>query len=268
MYEKLYRTRIGRQFAALMARPGVSRAVGRFMDSRASAWLIAPFRKLNNIPMQEVQPQKYKSFNAFFTRTLVPDARPIETDPRLLASPCDAFLTALPVSADGVFTVKGTPYTVETLTQRSDLARDFLGGWCLIFRLTPSHYHHYAFPDDGTILETGRIDGIFHTVRPEALGEIPVFKTNTREYALLETLHFGPMLYMEVGATMVGRIVNQTTSGRFQRGAEKGKFEFGGSTVILITSAGAFEPLPDIRSASASGAEYSVRLGQAVGSHP
>ncbi len=261
MYEKLYRTRIGRGLAAILARPGVSRAVGRFMDARASRALIRPFIRLNKIELSDVADAKFESFNAFFTRRLKPGARPVCMDGDVLASPCDAYLTVMPVSPDGVCMVKSTPYTVETLTESAELARAFDGGWLLIFRLTPANYHRYAFPDDGRILETKRIPGVLHTVRPEALQALPVFKTNTREYALLETAHFGKMVYMEVGATMVGRIVNDRTAGAFRRGEEKGRFEFGGSTVILIAERGTLKP--DAR--FSSDAETPVRLGEAIG---
>lgn len=261
MYEKLYRTRIGRGIAAFLARPGISRAAGWFMDTRASRVLIRPFIGLNKIELSDVADAKFESFNAFFTRQLKPGARPICMEEEAFSSPCDAYLTVMPVSPDGVCVVKGTPYTVETLTQNAELARAFDGGWLLIFRLTPANYHRYAFPDDGRILETRRIPGVLHTVRPEALAEMRVFKTNTREYALLETAHFGKMLYMEVGATMVGRIVNDKTVGAFRRGEEKGRFEFGGSTVILIAERGAFKP--DAR--FSADVEAPVRLGEAIG---
>lgn len=265
MYEILYRSRLGREIAEIMARPGISRAVGRFMDSRCSAFLIAPFRRLHHISLEDVEMERFRSFNAFFTRRLLPGARPVAAEADSLPAPCDALLTVVPVSPTGVVTVKGTPYTVETLTEDAELARRFEGGWCMIFRLTPTHYHHYVFPDDGTIARARRIPGVFHTVRPEALANLPVFKTNTREYALLETAHFGPMVFMEVGATMVGRIVNRQTEGSFRRGEEKGMFEFGGSTVILLTSPDTIVPEASIIAASAAGQETEVRLGQAVG---
>lgn len=268
MYEKLYRSRVGRQAANLLARPGISRAAGRFMDSRFSKVLIRPFKRINGIRMDDYLEEDFQSFNAFFTRRLKPGARPVNEDENALPSPCDGFLTALPVSEDGIFTVKGSPYTALTLTEDRSLARAFDGGWCLIFRLTPANYHRYVFPDDGEILRTKEIPGVFHTVRPEALKEIPVFKTNTREYACLSTRHFGPMVYMEVGATMVGRIVNRVTEGSFTRNEEKGKFEFGGSTVILLTAPGAFCPEDAIAKASARGEETPVKLGERVGRRP
>lgn len=268
MYEKLYRCRVGRRAAELLARPGVSRAAGRFMDSRFSRVLIGPFRKINRISMDDFAEEDYSSFNAFFTRSLRPGARPMDADENALPSPCDGLLTVLPISETGVFTVKGTPYTARTLTENESVARAFRGGWCLIFRLTPANYHRYVFPDDGEIVFTQRIPGVFHTVRPEALEKIPVFKTNTREYACLRTRRFGSMLYMEVGAIMVGRIENRVKSGSFSRGEEKGYFEFGGSTVILFTAPGAFAPEAGLAEASARGEETPVRLGARVGHRP
>ncbi len=69
---------------------------------------------------------------------------------------------------------------------------------------------------------------------------------------------------MEVGALMVGRICNHHQKHAFRRGEEKGYFEYGGSTIILLLKRGAAEL--DARYASAlSGAEIPVRLGQRIG---
>lgn len=268
MYEILYHSKLGRFLASLIARPGVSRAVGRFMDSRLSGAFITPFIRKNNIDMREAAPQSYISFNDFFTRRLVDGARPFDERKTVLASPCDGLLTAYEASASGIFTVKGTPYNMETLLNDRALSKSFEGGYLFVFRLTPSHYHRYAFPDAGRILKTGRIQGVFHTVRPAAVEHLPVYKTNTREYALLETENFGRMLYMEVGATMVGRIQNDVISGAFARGQEKGRFEFGGSTVILITEKGKCRPLDKVLSDTQNNTEYPIRMGRQAGFSP
>ena len=48
---------------------------------------------------------------------------------------------------------------------------------------------------------------------------------------------------MEVGAMMVGRITNhEAEPGYVTRGEEKGYFEFGGSTIILLDAKGAVLP--------------------------
>ncbi|MBR3928052.1 MAG: phosphatidylserine decarboxylase [Clostridia bacterium] len=264
MYENLYRSKIGVLIASLIARPGISRAAGCFMDSRMSIPFIKPFIRKNGIDMTAAAPKKYVSFNDFFTRRLREGARPFDERAHALPAPCDGLLTVYEATRNGVFTVKGSPYTMETLIDNKEIAQSFEGGWLLVFRLTPAHYHRYAFPDHGRILKTRRIQGVYHTVRPEALQSLPVFKTNTREYALIETENFGRMIYMEVGATMVGRIQNDVTSGSFTRGQEKGRFEFGGSTIILITEKGKCTPLIEMIKDTQSGLETPVLMGQAV----
>ncbi len=268
MYEILYRSKLGRCLASLIARPGISRAAGLIMDSAVSRVMIKPFIKSNRIDMTEAAPKKYVSFNDFFTRRLVDGARPFDRNSFALPSPCDGLLSVYPVSSKGIFTVKGTPYTMETLLEDKTLSEAFEGGYLFIFRLTPSHYHRYAFPDNGRIVKSRCIQGVFHTVRPEALENLPVFKTNTREYALLETENFGRMIYMEVGATMVGRIQNDVKSGSFTRGQEKGRFEFGGSTVILITEKGKCIPPVESIKDTEKGCERPVRMGQRVAQRP
>ncbi len=265
MYENLYQHKLGRIIASLIARPGISRAAGCFMDSRLSRPFIKPFIRKNGIDMREAAPKAYTSFNDFFTRRLADGARPFDERPSVLPSPCDGLLTVYKASADGVFTVKGSPYTMETLLEDQALAASFEGGWLFVFRLTPCHYHRYAFPDSGKIVLTRRIQGVFHTVRPEALENMPIFKTNTREYACLETDSFGRMIYMEVGATMVGRIRNDVKTGTFTRGQEKGRFEFGGSTIILITEKGKCMPGAEMIKDTENGLEHPVLMGEAVG---
>lgn len=265
MYESLYLTKAGRRFAAFLAKPFISRAAGRLMDSRLSALFIPSFIKKNGIDMQQAAQTRFRSFNEFFTRRLVPGARPVDENQSALTSPSDGLLTVYPVTEEGVVHVKGTPYTAASLLEDEALAASFLGGYLLVFRLTPSHYHRYAFPCAGEIHAVRRIQGIFHTVRPEALKSLPVFKTNTREYAVLNTPVFGTLLQMEVGATMVGKIKNTKTAGAFSKGEEKGYFEFGGSTVILITEKGRFQPFEKFLANTENDTETPVCLGEAVG---
>ena len=95
-------------------------------------------------------------------------------------------------------------------------------------------YHRYHFFDGGTAERNAFIKGKLHTVQPAALEKRRVFTENCREYTVLDTDNFGTAVQVEVGAMMVGRIVNDVKSGRFERGQEKGRFEFGGSTIILL----------------------------------
>lgn len=110
-----------------------------------------------------------------------------------------------------------------------------------------------------------RIPGVFHTVNPLA-GEIyPIYKENTREFSVLKSQHFGNILMMEVGALMVGRICNEKENCQVHRGEEKGKFEFGGSTVILCLEKDRVELDADIVYNSNKGVETKVRQGEKIG---
>lgn len=94
----------------------------------------------------------------------------------------------------------------------------------MILRLTVDDYHRYCYFDDGIKSENHRIDGVYHTVNPIANDHVKIYKENTREYTLMKTKHFGDALQMEVGALMVGKIVNHDGAGSMRRGIEKGIF--------------------------------------------
>ena len=106
---------------------------------------------------------------------------------------------------------------------------------------------------------------MFHTVNPAAASRCPIYRENTREYSLLESLRFGTVLQMEVGALLVGRISNHKGSGPVQRGTEKGMFEFGGSTVVLMLEPGRLTPDEDILRNSTVGEETIVKMGERIG---
>ncbi len=266
MLEYLYRSVTGRFILKLLTAPAVSRAMGAYMDSGLSRPWINGFIKKNAIEMNEAKRKDFASFNDFFTRQLKEGARPLCTDENALISPCDAALKVCPVSEGVTVTVKDVPYTIDALLKSRGLARMFEGGQCLIFRLSPRDYHRYIFPADGRQLFSRKIAGVLHTVRPVATEKEAVFVTNTREYSLIKTERFGETVMMEVGALLVGRIVNEH-SGRFTfvRGEEKGHFEFGGSTVILLLRKDRVVVDEEILKASAAGEEYSVRAGQRIG---
>ena len=263
MFEDLYRTPSGRMLARLLAAPFLSRAAGAFMDSRLSRPFIRRFARSNRIDLSEAAAAdfgSYRSFNDFFTRRLRPGARPLQGGQNTLVSPCDGLLSVFPISPVSRFEIKGSAYTLQDLLQDGEAAQTFQGGLCLVFRLTPSHYHRYTFPCDGEILQTRRIPGIYHTVRPGALEKVKVFRTNTREWALLKT-DFGLICQMEVGAMLVGRIANAKTRGAFTKGDEKGFFEFGGSTIVLLMQKDAL----DLDSRWQTPNEMPIRAGEALG---
>lgn len=260
----LYSTLPGRILLKPLIRPGFSRFMGHVLSSRISRVLVGPFIRKNHISMEDYPPRRYTSFNDFFTRTILPARRPVDQDPNHLISPCDSKLTAIPLEPDTRFSIKGVEYTAGDLLRSEDLAQKFAGGWLLLFRLTVDDYHHYLYPLSGTESARVVIPGVFHTVNPFAAGIRPIYRENTREYTCTET-EFGTLLQMEVGALLVGRISNHIGAGPVQRGTEKGMFEFGGSTVVLMLEPDRLQPDEDILRNSAAGEETIVKMGERIG---
>ena len=258
----LYHTPAGRILLKALTAPPLSRCVGAFLDTPASARLIAPFVKRAGIDLSDYERRPFRSFNDFFTRRLASGARSVDFDPQSLIAPCDGLLRVYPIRNGAVYPVKGVPYTLAGLLRSHKLAARFEGGLCLVFRLCVDNYHRYAFFDDGRLLRRYRIDGVLHTVRPAALEARPVFVENCREVSLMRTEHFGLAAQIEVGAMLVGRICNRRGVTEFARGGEKGWFEYGGSTVVVLLQKDAARP--DRRFLAGEG-EIPVRYGERIG---
>lgn len=265
LLEWMYGTGLGRCFVKIMILPPVSRAAGWLLDRKISALAVKPFIKSNHIDMTDFEQRRYRSFNDFFTRRVREGTRPVDTEPTHLIAPCDSKLTAYEIGEDSRFFVKGVEYTLAGLLRDEALAGRFLGGTLLLFRLTVGDYHRYGCIDSGFLGQARRISGVYHTVNPAAASRYPIYRENTREYTLLESDHFGTLLQMEVGATMVGRIVNNPGQRRVERGEEKGRFEFGGSTVIVLLEKDAAVIDEDILRNTQQDAETVVHLGERIG---
>lgn len=266
--EALYGHLLGRILLKPLVSPTFSRLGGKVLDSRASRALIRPFIRSHSIVMSDYVPKSYTSYNDFFKREMREGARRIEQGGDILISPCDSRVTVGKITEDSSFSIKQTRYTVKSLLRNQSLAERFAGGYLWIFRLCVEDYHHYVYVDDGYVSRNVRIPGVFHTVNPAASDRIPIYKENTREYALLRSKNFGPVLQMEVGAMLVGKIENSPGKKEVRRGEEKGNFAFGGSTVILVTQAGKVRPDEDILKNSRLGIETRVKLGERVGKRP
>lgn len=264
MLKALYNTRTGSYVLKIITRPGFSRKCAGLLDSRYSKLYIRRFIKRNDIDMSEYVPARYRSFNDFFIRKIKPDARPIDMDERALISPCDSSLSVYNITDESVFAVKGANYTIETLLQNPELAHKYRGGLCLIFRLMPVNYHRYIYPDHGTKTGNTAIAGKLHTVR-EVAQKYSVFATNSREYTVLHTRNFGDIVFMEVGALMVGRIVNHHQRHAFERGDEKGYFEYGGSTIIMLLEKDRAHLEGEFAQTIDTGRETDVQVGQRIG---
>lgn len=231
----LYGSANGRRLLKLLTARPVSKAAGRFMDSPLSRPLIRPFARKNGIRVEDYLPVRYGCFNDFFCRPIRRELRPIPDGEAVFMSPCDGLLSAYPITDGLVLPIKQSRYTVAELLGGDPAAERFRDGVCLVFRLCVQHYHRYAYLDAGRLAARRFLPGELHTVRPIALAALPVFTRNCREYSLLETERFGLVAQIEVGAMLVGRVLNYKAAGMpFRRGEEKGRFLYGGSTVVLL----------------------------------
>ncbi|MBQ2912006.1 MAG: phosphatidylserine decarboxylase, partial [Clostridia bacterium] len=103
------------------------------------------------------------------------------------------------------------------------------------------------------------------TVNPIANDYYPIYKENSREYTTLETADFGKLTIIEVGALRVGKIVNNHGKARVKRGQEKGYFQFGGSTVVVLVKKDKVIIDSDIVENSLADIETIVRMGEKIG---
>lgn len=261
----LYSNTLGRLGLRALSAPCISRIAGAFLDSYLSCFLIDPFIKKNQIRMKEYVPMKYKSYNEFFTRKIRKEARPIDRIPEHLITPCDGKVSVYPVDLKGKFKIKNSYYTVGSLLKNETLANEFEGGTVVIIRLSVDNYHRYCYVDDGQKDRNNFIPGRLYTVNPVILDHVNIYKENSRAYCELETKNFGKIIQVEVGALMVGKINNYHRVCEVKRGQEKGKFEFGGSTVVLLLQRDKVVIDADLVKNTEEGYETLVKMGERIG---
>ena len=264
----LYTNIFGRMLLKPLIQPQVSKLAGRYLSSAHSKWLISKFIERNEINMDIYEECDYSSFNDFFTRKIKPDCRPVPEDLDVLISPCDCLATVYPIQENTTFSIKNTEYTLRSLLRSPRLAKRFRGGYAYILRLTVEDYHRYLYSVSGKQSKNYHIDGTFHTVNPIANDYLPIYKENTREYTVIHSKEFGDVLQMEVGALLVGKISNHKQSTVVTRGEEKGFFEYGGSTIVVLTQKGRVTPRSDLLTNSKNGYETKVLQAHPLGILP
>ena len=253
----LYGTALGRGLLKVVQGLHLDRVAVWYLRSRLSKPYIVKFARKNNISLSEEALHSFPTYRDFFLRGRA--SLPLDREPSHLISPSDGWLSAYSVSKDSSFAIKGSRYKVRDLLGDEALARNYEGGLCLVFRLCASDYHHYCYIDDGRQGPNHYIEGWLHSVQPIACEHFPIFTLNRRSWCLLDTTHFGPVVQTEIGALVVGGIVNRP-EGPMVRGQEKGYFDLCGSTIVLLMEPGRIELLPEL--AALMGTEQEVRVEQ------
>lgn len=265
---KLYGSTIGRGAMKIASLPIFSKLMRFFLDSRFSSAFVLRFAERNDIDIFDFENRKYYSFNDFFVRKIKPGRRRIDRDKNVIAAPSDGKVSAYKITHSSEFVVKNSVYTVDSLLRDSKLAERYNGGTAVIIRLSPDDYHRYCYCADGEKSRNRTIKGVLHTVNPIANKYLPVYKENCREYCIIRTERFGDIIQMEVGATLVGKISNMHPYGRrmVRKGEEKGFFEFGGSTIILLLEKGKAAVDEDLLVNTKEGFETKVLQGERIAS--
>jgi len=197
----------------------------------------------------------YPSFNAFFTRELKPQARPLPEDPRVIVSPVDGAISQLGAVREGrIFQAKGRDFGLQDLLGGdAGLARRFEGGRFATLYLSPRDYHRIHCPMDAQLREMIHVPGRLFSVNPATTRVIPgLFARNERVVAVFDTV-LGPMALVMVGAIFVSSIETvwagevtppshgavqrwDYTPGQwiFRRGDEVGRFNMGSTVIVLF----------------------------------
>ncbi|WP_226064911.1 phosphatidylserine decarboxylase [Kaistella polysaccharea] len=244
----------------------VSSVYGNMMEKPSSADKIQPFIKEYGVNINIAQDQSFNSFNDFFIRKLKPEARPIVADSLAVASPADGKILAYENVNKSDFYIKGVKFNVQSFLNDKELGKKYENGAMIVFRLAPPDYHRYHFPVSGMTASSNiKIDGDYYSVNPLALREkAEIFWLNKREYGVIKSPVFGDVVMEEVGATMVGSMIQTYTGTNVKKGQEKGYFKFGGSTVVLLFEKDKIKIDNDLLMNTSKGLETTIKMGEQI----
>jgi phosphatidylserine decarboxylase len=254
----------------IVKRKLASKFYGVLKNRKGSKKGIRDFIEENKIAEEEFldKVSEYKNFNEFFYRKLKPEARPVNLNPNVLVSPADGRVFIYEnIKAGKIVEIKGMAFNLTQLVGSEEAISEYDGGTMIIVRLNPTDYHRFHFPDSGIPGKTKEIKGAYYSVNTGVLDRIDnIYLKNKRTVTEFVSENFGKILYMEIGATFVGTIIQTFNPGqRVEKGAEKGYFKFGGSTVILFLKKGILTPDNDILEYTKKKTETLVKMGESLG---
>ncbi len=218
-------------------------------------------RFVDDLRLDEAEQQRFDSLHACFVRRLKPGARPVDPDPDVLVSPCDAEIGAMgEIENSRLFQAKGLAYELTDLLTDPALALAYGGGVYVTLRLKSSMYHRFHAPADCRLEALSYVSGEVFNVNPQTLARLPgVFVRNERAVLPLEIDGLGQaVVLVPVAAILVASIrlhgleatLNQRYRGarlltlgrRYARGEEMGWFEHGSTIIVLARSGLALHP--------------------------
>lgn len=255
----------------------ITRSRRGWLKDRLIRWFIRRYG-VDMAEAREPRPEAYASFNAFFTRALKPESRPIVSGRGEFACPVDGRVSQCgPIEGDRIFQAKGHYYSLQALLGGdAQDAQAFFGGSFATLYLSPRDYHRIHMPASARLRAMAHVPGRLFSVNPATTQRVPgLFARNERVVTWFDT-EVGPMALVLVGAINVASIetvwageVTPPAGTRLrrwdyggeaqplllERGQEMGRFNMG-STVVVLFSADAVSWAPELRSGAV------VRMGQ------
>jgi phosphatidylserine decarboxylase len=216
---------------------------------------IAVWRVFSDLDLSDAKQARFRSLHDCFTRELKDGTRPIDSDPDVLASPCDALLGACGQVQDGlVLQAKGFPYPLADLVGDAELVRDYRSGQFATLRLTSSMYHRFHAPYDCRVEQVNYISGDTWNVNPIALRRVErLFCKNERAVircrlpsgALITLVPVAAILVASIRLKFLDVLLHLRYRGpnviacdaQLRKGQEMGWFEHG-STLIVFAPRG------------------------------
>jgi len=224
----------------------------------------------------------YPHFNAFFTRALKPEARPIDNTPNCWVSPVDGLISqSTHIEGNKIIQAKCHPYTVEALVGGDiSYAQQFNNGEAAVIYLSPKDYHRIHIPVDAKLLSMTYVPGDLFAVNPATVRQVDgLFARNERLVIRFENEQ-GPFCLIMVGAIFVGSMETvwegkitpdyeptiqhwdyQDDNIQFSKGDEIGRFNMG-STVVLLATEGQLPELGKIH------ANTPIKMGELLAKYP
>ena len=254
-----HRTELFVALQRLLPKHFLSRAIAKLAESKyrpLKDWLIKRAIKTFNINMDEALSDdldNYENFNAFFTRELKPEVRPLDKRAKVITSPADGVVSQSgAIRKNKILQAKNVDYSLARLVGNSLQAESYEDGTFTTIYLSPKDYHRVHIPTDGQLLSTRYIPGELFSVNQQTAQMVPnLFSRNERLVCEFESEKLGRFCVILVGAMLVAGIetvwggmekpgpgaVRETDYSEqnlsFAKGDEIGRFKFG-STVILL----------------------------------
>ena len=243
---------------------------------------IGVWRLFTDVDLRDAAKDQFESLHDCFIRELKPGARPIDPDPSVMVSPCDAIVGACgAIDGHQLIQAKGQGYTLDELLVDPALGARYRNGHYVTLRLTSSMYHRFHAPCDLTLEHVTYVAGDTWNTNPIALRRVErLFCKNERavlrtrigldrdasgaasDTALVTLVPVASILVASIRLHRLDVLLHLEHPGpneiacqeRFARGEEMGWFELG-STILV------FAP-PGFTLASGVAPGQVIRMGQ------